>query len=81
MSVLVVRDIGATHHHSRTSPQVISINEGEGYLVARMTQMHQYTSARYHGDPWLAEYDYCCRRKTLVNNRLTRWVKTLIGYP
>ena len=54
--------------------EVVTVNEASEYIVAMATVLHQYPSAHHYGNPWLAEFEYCCRKRSLVNNQLTRYV-------
>lgn len=54
--------------------EVVAVDESSGYIVAIATILHQYPAAHHYGNPWMAEFEYCCRRRTLLNNQLTRYV-------
>lgn len=58
---------GSTSADSETLT-IQSIDSNSGYIIATGTFLHMYPYSHHHGNPWLAEFEYCCRGKNLRNN-------------
>ena len=61
----------ASEDLEETELKVLAVDAESGYVVAEGSIVHVYPSANRYGNPWWAELRYCCRGKSLLNNRGT----------
>ena len=50
---------------------VQSVDTASGYALAAARVLHTYPHARNYGNAWSAVFEYCCRDRSLENNRET----------
>ena len=47
------------------------IDDDSDYIIATASLLHTYPNFHHYGNPWWAEFEYCCKAKSLQNNMET----------